>query len=258
MNRFKTLFEKKQRGLLSVYFCAGHPTADSTLDILTALQEGGADMVEVGIPFSDPLADGPAIQQAATTALRGGMTVKTLMDQLRTMRPAIHIPVVLMGYLNPILHYGFERFCRDCRACGVDGLIIPDLPFDECRSEFAATAHAHGLEFIFLVTPETPEERIRLIDDATDAFIYAVSAPAVTGAKNDFSAASKAYFARLEAMRLKNPLLVGFGISNRTTRAAADAHTSGVIVGSKFVKLLESTASPAEAVSALVEALDRD
>jgi len=259
MNRINQLFQAKpQGGILSVYFCAGCPTTDGTLDVLRALQAGGVDMVEVGIPFSDPLADGPVIQDAATRALRGGMSVRKLLVQLRDVRHDIHIPIILMGYLNPILHYGFSAFCEACAACGIDGLIIPDLPFEVYEREFQATAARYSLEVIFLVTPETPEERVRRIDAATDGFIYAVSSAAVTGAQRSFDEARQAYFRRLKEMRLRNPFLIGFGISNRTTRRAADAYAAGVIVGSKFVTLLDKCDTPRAAITALIEALDRD
>lgn len=255
MNHIKSLFAQKQRGILSVYFCAGHPHPDATLDTLRALQAEGVDMVEIGMPFSDPLADGPVIQEAASKALRGGMSVKKLLGQLADVRQDIHIPLILMGYLNPIQHYGFDRFCREASACGIDGLIIPDLPFEVYQREFRSTAERHGLSFIFLVTPETPESRIREIDAATDGFIYAVSSAAVTGAQASFSAARQAYFCRLEQMQLRNPFLIGFGISNAATRQAADAHAAGVIVGSRFVTLLEQSPTPAEAVRTLQKAL---
>ena len=255
-NRINQLFDKKKNGILSVYFCAGAPQGSNTHETLRALQAGGIDQVEIGIPFSDPLADGPVIQQAATEALRGGMSVKRLFEDLKNVRTDIHMPLILMGYLNPILHYGFEQFCTECEVCGIDGLIIPDLPFEVYEREFRATAERHNLHFIFLVTPETPEERIRQIDQNTGGFIYAVSSASVTGAQRDFNAAKQAYFARLELMHLSNPFLIGFGISNRATREAADAHAAGVIVGSKFVTLQKEHATSAEAVAALKQALN--
>lgn len=251
----KTLFQTKSKGILSVYFCAGDPLPDGTLDTLRTLQANGVDLVEVGIPFSDPLADGPVIQGAATNALRGGMSVRKLFSQLEGMRPEITVPVILMGYLNPILHYGFEAFCQKCKQVGVDGLIIPDLPFEEYEKNYRATAEAAGIDVIFLVTPETPDERIREIDEASHSFIYAVSSAAVTGAQSSFDEKKQAYFSRLESMKLRNPILIGFGISNRATRSAADAHAAGVIVGSKFVSLLEKTKSPQQAITELLDAL---
>lgn len=255
MNRINQLFETKKKGILSVYFCAGHPTLNGTIDTLKALQAEGIDMVEIGIPFSDPLADGPTIQSAASKALKNGMSVHLLFEQLQNVRNDIHLPLILMGYLNPILHYGFERFCSQCKAIGIDGLIIPDLPFDQFIAEYQATTQKYGLEVIFLVTPETSESRIRQIDAQAHGFIYAVSSASVTGAQQSFSDAKQAYFKRLQQMQLHNPQLIGFGISNHATRAAADAYTAGVIVGSKFVTLLEQTHNATEAVKQLKQAL---
>ncbi len=255
MNRINELFQRKNHDILSVYFCAGHPTKDSTLPTLEALQRAGVDMVEIGIPFSDPLADGPTIQAAASKALKNGMSVRVLFDQLAGVRENIHIPLILMGYLNPILHYGFEAFCQKCSEVGIDALIIPDLPFDQFEAEYQPVASRYGIEVVFLVTPETPDERIRTIDAHSRSFIYAVSSASVTGAQKSFSEAKQAYFTRLHDMKLANPQLVGFGISNLATRQAACAHTAGVIVGSKFVTLLESSATPDQAVAKLLQAL---
>ena len=255
-SRLHDLFNRKQRGILSVYFCAGHPTLNSTLPILEALQQGGIDMVEVGIPFSDPLADGPVIQHAANTSLQQGMTLSRLFEQLTQMRPKIKIPVILMGYLNPILHYGIEAFCAKCKEVGIDGLIIPDLPFEQFKEEMAEITTHHQLPLIFLITPETPEDRIRAIDEYAEGFIYAVSSASVTGAQASFDERREAYFRRLAHYQLQNPFLVGFGISNRATRSVADAHSAGVIVGSKFVTLLEQEPSTEEAVKALLKALN--
>lgn len=256
MNRIKTLFQNKKSDILSVYFCAGYPTLEGTLPTLTALQNGGVDMVEIGIPFSDPLADGPTIQAAASKALKNGMSLHKLFEQLKDVRSTIHVPLILMGYLNPILHYGYEAFCRKCQEVGIDGLIIPDLPFDQYEAEYLDITRKYGIEMIFLVTPETSEERIRAIDAQSEGFIYAVSSASVTGAQKSFNDAKQAYFQRLQDMHLQNPQLVGFGISNLATRQAACAHTAGVIVGSKFVSLLTASSTPDEAVSSLVKALN--
>lgn len=256
MNRIKQLFQDKKSNILSVYFCAGYPTLDSTVPTLQALQQGGVDMVEIGIPFSDPLADGPTIQAAASKALKNGMSLHKLFEQLKDIRQSIHMPLILMGYLNPIIHYGYEAFCSKCKEVGIDGLIIPDLPFDQFEAEYLSTTRKYGIEMVFLVTPETSEERIRTIDANTDGFIYAVSSASVTGAQASFNDAKQAYFKRLESMHLNNPQLVGFGISNLATRQAAEAHTAGVIVGSKFVSLLSNTATPTEAVKKLMQALN--
>ena len=240
--------------LLSVYFCAGHPTLDSTLPILQALQDEGIDLVEIGIPFSDPMADGPVIQDAATKALRNGMSLSTLFHQLRNVRQHIHIPLFMMGYLNVIYHFGFERFCQQCRECGINGAIIPDLPLDIYLRDYKPIADSYGISIVMLITPETSEERIRLIDRNTDAFIYQVSTDATTGAQDNFSPATVSYFQRISAMQLRNPTLVGFGISNQATFSAACQHSAGAIVGSAFVRLLDQT-TPVDAVRKLKSAL---
>ena len=203
MNRINRLFQEKKKEILSIYFCAGHPTFDGTCEVIKTLESKGVDMIEIGIPFSDPMADGPVIQEAATRALRNGMTLRKLFGQLADIRSDVHIPLILMGYLNPILQYGFEAFCRSCQACGIDGIIVPDLPFREYMENYKATADRYDLRLIMLITPETSEERIRLIDAHTDGFIYMVSSAAITGAQKDFNAQKLAYFKRIEAMQLK-------------------------------------------------------
>ena len=238
MNRINKLFNDKPQQILSLYFCAGHSAPDSTADIVRTLAARGIDMVEIGIPFSDPMADGPVIQDAATRALRGGMTLRRLFAQLRDIRRDVHIPLLLMGYLNPIMQYGFEAFCRSCRECGIDGAIIPDLPFKDYMEEYRPIARKYGVHLIMLITPETSEERIRQIDEHTDGFIYMVSSAAITGAQRDFNAQKQAYFRRIGNMRLRNPRMIGFGISNRQTFEAAAKHAAGCIIGSKFVSLL--------------------
>ncbi|MDR0844397.1 MAG: tryptophan synthase subunit alpha [Tannerella sp.] len=255
MNRITQLFETKKNRILSVYFTAGYPVLDSTHAILEALQEKGVTMVEIGIPFSDPMADGPVIQQAATQALRNGMSLRLLFTQLKDIRKTVRIPLILMGYLNPIMQYGFEAFCRSCVETGVDGVIIPDLPFADYMAGYKATAEKHGIKIIMLITPETSDERIRLIDEHTSGFIYMVSSAATTGVQQDFGEAKQAYFRRIKAMNLQNPCLVGFGISNKATFDAAADNSCGAIVGSKFVQLLSQTASPAEAVDGLLKEL---
>lgn len=258
MNRINQLFTKKQHDILSIYFCAGHPTLDATLSTLRALQEGGVDLVEIGIPFSDPMADGPTIQDAATKALRNGMTLRKLFAQLKDVREEIHIPLLLMGYLNVIYHYGFENFCRQCRDCGIDGAIIPDLPFDLYLNTYKPIADRYDLRIIMLITPETSEQRIRLIDQNTNGFIYQVSTDATTGAQKTFGPQTISYFQRIQSMQLANPTLVGFGISNKATREAACQYSAGCIIGSKFVKLLDTSSSPNEAVAALHKTLTTD
>ena len=256
MNRINSLFKEQKKDILSIYFCAGFPTLDSTTDIIRTLAGRGVQMLEIGIPFSDPMADGPVIQHAATQALRNGMTLRTLFKQLEGIRREISIPLILMGYLNPIMQYGFERFFQDCQTHGIDGVIIPDLPFHEYMETYRPVAQRHDVKIIMLITPETSEERIRQIDDNTDGVIYMVSSAATTGEQNDFDARKQAYFSRIEKMHLKNPCLVGFGISNRQTYEAAAAHSAGCIVGSKFITLLEEAKGNAEiAANNLLNAL---
>ena len=255
MNRITNLFQTQKEKILSVYFTAGYPRLNDTMPILRALQEKGIHMVEVGIPFSDPMADGPVIQEAATKALRNGMSLHLLFDQLKGMRQEVKIPVILMGYLNPIMQFGFERFCQCCVEVGVDGVIIPDLPYAEYMAEYKEIADRFDLKFIMLITPETSEERIRLIDAHTSGFIYMVSSAATTGAQRSFDEVKQAYFRRIDALKLRNPRLVGFGISNKATYEAAAAYSSGAIIGSKFVQLLGSEPTPAEAVDKLLDAL---
>lgn len=257
MNRITNLFETKQNGILSVYFTAGYPKLDDTVIVLKELEKKGIDMVEVGIPFSDPMADGVVIQEAATQALHNGMTLHLLFDQLENIRPEVKIPVILMGYLNPIMQFGFEDFCRRCVETGVDGMIIPDLPFADYMSDYKEIADRYDLKMIMLITPETSEERIRLIDEHTSGFIYMVSSAATTGAQQSFDDQKQAYFRRINGMNLHNPRLVGFGISNKATLEAASSNSSGAIIGSKFIQLLKSEATAAGAVDSLLEALKK-
>lgn len=257
MNRITHLFHTKRNGILSVYFTAGFPSLNDTGGILRALQAGGIDMAEVGIPFSDPMADGPVIQEASTRALRNGMSLRLLFNQLEGIRNEIHIPLILMGYLNPIMQFGFESFCRRCTETGIDGMIIPDLPFADYMADYKETADRYGLKMIMLITPETSVERIRLIDAQTDGFIYMVSSAATTGAQRSFDKQKQAYFRRIDEMQLRNPRLVGFGISNRATFEAATRHASGAIIGSKFIRLLAKTATAQDAVDELLQCLKR-
>ena len=255
MNRLTQLFQTKKNHILSVYFTAGYPRLEDNLPILTALEKNGVDLAEIGIPFSDPMADGPVIQHSAGEALRNGMSLRLLFEQLREVRKSVKMPLILMGYLNPIMQYGFARFCQSCTEVGIDGMIIPDLPFADYLENYKNIAEAHDLKMIMLITPETSDERIRLIDQHTEGFIYLVSSASTTGAQQQFDEVKQAYFTRVSAMKLCNPLLVGFGISNRATLEAATAHTSGAIVGSKFIQLLGEKATPEEAVRALLNAL---
>ncbi|MDR0938160.1 MAG: tryptophan synthase subunit alpha [Mediterranea sp.] len=255
MNRINQLFNTDRRGLLSIYFCAGTPTLDGTADVIRTLERYGVDMVEIGIPFSDPMADGIVIQEAATRALRAGMSLRLLFEQLANIRRTVSIPLLLMGYLNPIMRFGFENFCRRCSECGIDGVIIPDLPFREYQEHYRLTAQRYGIKVIMLITPETSEERVHLIDAHTDGFIYMVSSAATTGAQQSFDERKRAYFRRVEAMCLHNPLMVGFGISNKATFQAACQHASGAIVGSRFVNLLEEEQDAEKAIIRLIKDL---
>lgn len=258
MNRINQLFSTKQKDILSIYFCAGFPALEGTADTIKTLEKKGVDMIEIGIPFSDPMADGPVIQHAATRALKNGMTLKLLFDQLKDIRPEVKIPLLLMGYLNPVMQYGFENFCRTCRETGIDGVIIPDLPFKDYMEEYRPIAEQYDVKVIMLITPETSEERIRLIDEHTDGFIYMVSSAAITGAQSDFNAQKQAYFQRIADMNLRNPRMIGFGISNKQTFETASAHAAGAIIGSKFVTLLDEENGDAEkATDKLIEALKK-
>lgn len=255
MNRITQLFETKKEGILSVYYTAGYPNLQDTVPILKELQKKGIHMVEVGIPFSDPMADGPVIQESATIALRNGMSLKLLFEQLNDIRPDITIPVLLMGYLNPIMQYGFERFCQDCVKAGIDGVVIPDLPYADYMQDYKEIAERYEIKVIMLITPETSEERIRLIDDNTSGFIYMVSSAATTGAQQSFDEQKQAYFRKINGMNLKNPRVVGFGISNKATFEAASSNSSGAIIGSKFIQLLGSEPTPAAAIDKLLETI---
>lgn len=255
MNRIDQLFKEKKNNILSVYFTAGYPNLNDTVPVIQTLERYGVNLLEIGIPFSDPMADGPVIQASGTQALKNGMSLRLLFEQLSQIRDSVSIPLVFMGYLNPILQFGFEKFCAEAQRCGIDGIIIPDLPFADYLYEYKPIAEKHGLHMIMLITPETSDERIRLIDENTGGFIYMVSSASVTGAKNTFNDANLAYFHRVNAMNLNNPRLIGFGISNKITFDAACENASGAIIGSKFVSLLGSEESVDEAVKKLIKAI---
>jgi len=240
MSRIAALFKRKNRKVLNIYCTAGYPQPDSTLRVIKSLQENGADLVELGMPYSDPLADGPVIQHSSTIALANGMTIKRLFEQLKGLREQADIPVILMGYMNPVLQYGFEKFCADAAAVGVDGLILPDLPEYEYETEYGAIIKKYGLDFIFLVTPETSEERVRKLDKLSSGFLYAVSSSSTTGSDKNMTDMD-AYLQRLAGMGLTNPVLVGFGIRDRQSFEAACHHANGAIIGSAFVKALQNT-----------------
>ncbi len=258
MNKINKLFSESQdKKLLSLYFCAGTPALDSTGDVILTLQRRGISMIEVGIPFSDPMADGPVIQNAATRALKNGMTLRKLFEQLRAIKDQVRIPLVLMGYLNPVMQYGIEAFCRSCVESGVSGAIIPDLPFKDYLEVVKPIADRYDLRIIMLITPETSDERIRFIDEHTDGFIYMVSSAAITGAQRSFDDAKQTYFRRINAMNLRNPRMIGFGISNKQTLEAAQQNAAGAIIGSKFVTLLSESKNADEALDKLFAALEK-
>jgi tryptophan synthase alpha chain len=252
MNRLQTLFSKKQENLLSVFYTAGFPKLSSTIEVGEALEKAGADLIEIGIPFSDPVADGPAIQESNKIALDNGMNVRLLLSQVKELRQKVSLPIILMGYLNPVLQYGMDKFCSDCSAAGVDGLILPDLPLDVYLKEYQTTIHHAGLSITFLVSPTTSDQRIRLIDENSDAFIYAVSASSTTGAKKGFNEEQLQYFDRLKKMKLKTPLMVGFGISSKDTFQQACEYSTGAIIGSAFITMLRSSQHIDQDVDAFV------
>lgn len=262
MKRIQKLFSNKQKDILNVYFTAGYPELDSTLMILNALQEYGADMVEIGMPYSDPLADGPVIQQSSMTALQNGMTIHKLFDQLKTIRATssgirgIDLPLILMGYLNPLMQFGIKKFCQMAKEVGIDGIILPDLPIYEFENEYKKYFKAYDLDFIFLITPETSEERIRQIDTLSTGFIYAVSSSSTTGNNKELSG-QQDYFLRLKNMNLKNPVLVGFGIKDKQTFQAACKHSNGAIIGSAYIKALENSASIATTTKQFLDGILR-
>ncbi len=259
MNNLTKLLSHKNHDLLSVYFTAGYPKLNSTVEVIDALcKSGKVDMIEVGIPFSDPMADGPVIQNSGTVALRNGMTLRLLLDQVEEARRSNpDVPFIAMGYLNPIMQMGPENFFRRAKEAGIDAVIIPDLPFDTYMSEYKDLSRKYDLPMIMLITPETSEERIHLIDDHCDGFIYMVSAASTTGARDRFNEEQLAYFKRINDMDLKHQRLIGFGISNEQTFYEACRYSSGAIIGSQFIKCLSSTPHPSEAVADLLSRIGR-
>ena len=240
MNRLDQLFAAKQHNVLNIYCTAGYPKLNSTTEVLAALQTNGADLIEIGMPYSDPLADGEVIQQSSSVALQNGMTLEILFEQLSTVRQTIHVHIVLMGYMNPIMQFGIEKFCAKAQEVGVDGFILPDLPMYEFETIYKPLFEAHKLKFIFLVTPETAAERVVKIDQLCSGFLYAVSSSSTTG-KNKAIEGQEGYFKKLQDMHLKNPVLVGFGIKDKATFTSACKHTNGAIIGSAYIKALENT-----------------
>ena len=239
-NRITSLFERKDRNILSVYFTAGYPQLNDTQTIITALEKNGADLIEIGMPFSDPVADGPVIQHSSELALINGMTITKLFSQLNEIRKSISIPLILMGYLNPVMQYGIEEFCKKCREIGIDGTIIPDLPLEIYEAEYKKVFEENSLCNIFLVTPQTPDERIRKIDELSTGFIYLVSSSSTTGVKGSVDNEQVAYFERIGKMNLHSKLLIGFGISDKASFDRASEYANGAIIGSAFIKALET------------------
>ena len=226
--------------LVSIYFTAGFPQLHDTVEIIENLEKSGVDLIEIGLPFSDPLADGPTIQESSTKALRNGMTTELLFEQLSDIRQRVNIPLIIMGYFNPVMQYGVEAFCKKCEDIGIDALILPDLPLREYQLHYKEIFNRHGLDLIYLITPQTPEERIRAIDEMSNSFIYMVSSSSTTGAKAGFSEENQGYFKRIADMKLKNPTLVGFGISDKNSFDQATSHSQGALIGSAFIKHIET------------------
>jgi len=237
MNRINKKLQEDKK-LLSIYFTAGYPKLNDTVSVIESLEKSGVDFIEIGLPFSDPLADGPTIQASSTAALENGMTSEVLFNQLKNIRKTVSIPLIIMGYFNPMMQYGVDAFCKKCAEIGIDGLIIPDLPVQDYNENYKAIFEKYGLINVFLITPQTSEERIRFIDSISNGFIYMVSSAGVTGAKASFGNTQQVYFDRIAAMHLKAPQVIGFGISNSATFKQATSNAKGAIIGSAFVNYL--------------------
>ncbi len=252
-NRITKLFEENKKGLLSIYFTAGFPHLNDTVTIIEELEKSGADMIEIGIPFSDPLADGPTIQKSSEAALLNGMNMHLLFEQLKDIRKTVKIPLLLMGYLNPIMQFGIEKFCKKCSEVGIDGIIIPDLPMPEYLSEYHSTFIANNLSNVFLVTPQSSDERIQLIDSHSEGFIYLVSSAAITGNQYTLSQQQEEYFKRIKSMNLKKPTMIGFGISDKASFAKASEYANGAIIGSAFIKAIGNSTDLKKDIKSFVE-----
>ena len=256
-HRIDQLFQQKKGNILSVYYTAGFPQLDNTVRVAAYLQQAGADLIEIGMPYSDPLADGPTIQDSSQRALDSGMSIKVLLEQLQDIRSTVDIPLILMGYLNPVIQYGVEKFCEQCQHIGVDALIIPDLPMQAYLNEYKELFESYGLYNIFLITPQTSEERIRLIDEHSHGFIYMVSSASVTGAKGNITEQQIDYFNRIQAMQLRHPQLIGFGISNQETFQQACQYAQGAIIGSAFIKVLADSKDLKKDITAFINSITK-
>ena len=254
MQRIKQAFEKKKDGLLSIFITAGYPNLNDTIDILKDLESNGVDMVELGIPFSDPMADGPVIQEASEVAINNGMTLKLLFEQLQDLRDHVSIPVLLMGYLNPVMQYGYEEFCESCKEVGIDGVILPDLPVYEYEEEYKDLFESHDLANVFLVTPETASERIIKLDELSNGFLYLVSSSSTTGKKDGINGTTE-YFERVKNMNLKSPTLIGFNIKDANSYKTATKYSNGAIIGSAFIKALYRSENLKESVNNFIKSI---
>jgi tryptophan synthase alpha chain len=254
MNRITHLFKEKKKRVLNIYCTAGFPHLDSTLEVMQSLQKNGADLIELGMPYSDPLADGPVIQESSAKAIANGMTIKVLFEQLKDLRNTIHVPVILMGYMNPVLQYGFEQFCADAAASGVDGFILPDLPEYEYENFYEPVLRKYGLTFTFLITPETSEERIKKFDALSSGFLYAVSSSATTGSQQNTDGV-EVYLKRLQSMQLKNPVLVGFGIKDKASFDRACRYANGAIIGTAYIQALNQGKSVEETTCSFINSV---
>ena len=252
-NRLTTLFTRKEKNILSIYFTAGFPNLNDTVTIIKELERNGADLIEIGIPFSDPVADGPVIQHSSEMALKNGMTIRVLFEQLKGIRRSVSIPLILMGYLNPAMQYGIDDFCRKCSEIGIDGTIIPDLPLEVYQEEYKEIFEKNSLSNIFLITPQTDDERIRKIDALSNGFIYMVSSSSTTGAKGSVDKEQITYFERVQSLRLNSRRLIGFGISDKTTFERASTFANGAIIGSAFINAIEGEISIEEKVNAFMQ-----
>lgn len=255
MNRINTLFEKKNNNILSVYFTAGFPNLNDTVEIIQELEKNGVDLIEIGMPFSDPTADGPTIQRSSEKALKNGISLNLLFEQLKTIRESVSIPLVIMGYFNPVYQYGIKEFCEKCNEIGIDGTILPDLPLDEFEANYQTTFESNNLHNILLITPQTSDERIRQIDDASSGFIYMVSSSSTTGAGKKVEDFHSEYFERIQQLNLKNPRLIGFGISDNATFENACKYASGAIIGSAFVSSFKPNVKIKDSVSEFVNSM---